>query len=377
MLAFNPIKGEPVGGSISAGERVEEIVPFLKWVKDILGGKDPEFVTIDFKEAWEVAVKLVFPHASIIICTFHATQLLTRGLLKEFNRLQRERNSTFIRECGAARAWALQCERGAEKAPPPTLTHPFCLGWAKFHAQIRLKFTGTGPETFAQAYRDFLASLKAWDAGTAARYEVDLAPKVPKRGFTAKGAACFQGEMEKKWRGILLDARQEREAKKRELASAKFLLLKRQENLSAKDAERLGKFLQANEWARVPRETLLRFYALLGDPEGKDTSLDFLDALVLLETHNWLKSAVGTLKAKKEYVFNFTQAWQAHPQWKDIRALKVNPEHVMKKVNAVARAQYGFRSAKSARFKLERALHCPVIISPQLPSETGNDLVLN
>ena len=145
--------------------------------------------------------------------------------------------------------------------------------------------------------------------------------------------------MKKKWRAELRRAREEREVKKKEFAQVKFLLLKRPENLSKKEGEKLKTFLQGNPWASVPRETLLKYYELLDDPTGKDTSLDFLEALAKPESHDWLRSAVTTLKAKKEYVFNFAKAWDAHPKWRSVRGFKVNPEHVMKKVNAVARAQ--------------------------------------
>ncbi len=126
----------------------------------------------------------------------------------------------------------------------------------------------------------------------------------------------------------------------------------------------------------MPREALLKYYDLLDDPAGKDTSLDFLGALVKPESHDWLRSAVATLQAKREYVFNFVKAWEAHPKWRDLRGFKVNPEHIMKKVNAVARAQYSFRSDESARFRLERILKCPVIISETILSEKKKDQVI-
>ena len=320
-------------------------------------------------------MKAAFPGVTILICTFHAVQLLTRGLLKEFNRLQRQENTSFIKECGAARKWSTQRDEGA-RAPPPALSDAFCRRWTGLYAQI-LKACGTrGAAKFGEKYRALLRTMRRWDPEAAARYEGLLAPKLPKEGFTAKGLSRFKSEMKMKWRAELRRARQERETSKKDFAQAKFLLLKRPENSSQKEGERLTTFLQGNQWAGVPREVLLKYYDLLDEPSGKDTSLDFLDALVKPESHDWLRSAVATLKAKKEYVFNFVKAWEAHPKWKNIRGFKVNPEHVMKKVNAVARAQYSFRSDESARFRLERILKCPVIISETILSENVGDQVI-
>lgn len=339
-------------------------------------GRDPEYVTMDFDEAWEAAVRAVFPGATIIICTFHAVQLLTRGLLKEFNRLQRERNTAFIRQCGEARAWSLQRDRG-KGALAPGLVDPYCRRWASLYARILAICKARDASKFAAAYHAVLRAMRAWDPAAAAQFEAMLAPKMPKRGFTAKGLRYLKPLLKKKWRAVLRGARQGREEKKREFAEVKFLLLKRAENLARWEEDRLNTFLRENAWACVPREVLLRFYATLDDPVQKGTSLAFLGALVHEDSHAWLKSAVATLQAKQEYVFNFIRAWQAHPRWEDIRALKVNPEHVMKKVNAVARAQYSFRSDESAQFKLSRALDCPILISQTVLSEGAGDPVIN
>ena len=343
-----------------------------------MGRRDPEYVTTDFSNAWERGVKVVFPRANIIICTFHAVQLLTRGLLKELNRLQRANNTNFIKECGAARKWSLERERGAEGSDmPPTFTQEFCRGWAGVFALIAEASAISNADAFHATCHELLTRMREWNLAVAGQYETQLASSRPKRGFSSKGLEKFTGEMKKKWRAVLRGARHAREEKKKEFAGVKFLLVKRSENLSKRESTDLDLFLQANAWAREVRDTLLRFYALLDDPKGNDLSLDFLDALVKAESHDWLKSAVSTLKAKKDHVFNFVNALQAHPSWKDLLGFKVNPEHVMKKVNAVARTQYSFRSDASARFKLSRALSCPVIISKSVINAENGDQVLN
>ncbi len=375
MLAFDPFKRRAVGGILAAGEREGEISIFLAWLKTRLC-RAPAYATVDFDDAWEAPLKAAFPGITILICTFHAVQLLTRGLLKEYNRLQRENNTAFIKQCAVARKWSAQRDKRAGVAPPG-LSDPFCRRWVTLYARILKACVGRDPAKFEGEYRALLRAMRRWDPVVTAQYETLLAPKFPKGEITRKGLVRLKADVRIKWRTILRDARFEREETKRQFAETKYLLLKRPENMSEWETKQVSAFLRTNAWAMVPRETLLRYYSLLDDPTGKDTSLDFLDALVAPESHDWLRSAVATLKAKRDNIFNFVKVWQAHPAWRGIRGFKVNPEHVMKKVNAIARAQYSFRSDESARFRLERALNCPVIISETILSERGGDQVNN
>jgi len=358
---------------LGVGERKEEAIPFLTWIKGMLG-KDPEYITFDFDDTWEVSVKIVFPDSIIIICTFHATQLLTRGLLKEFNRLQKENNTIFIKECGEARKISLAIDHGEIMAAMPMFKEGFCTKWLAFYLEIVTLSGLEDADSFTNSYTALLVAIKSWNPTAAAIFEKNIAPKLPKNGFTIKGIKNFKPELKKKWRVVLRDIRGGREEKKHEFAKVKYLLLKKPENLEQWETELLIPFLQDNAWAKSCRDTLLQFYTMLNDPPSENPSLDFLDGLIRKETHKDLKSAVNTLKSKKEYVFNFVKAWKAHPKWKSIRAFKVSPEPTMKKINAIARVQYGFRLDESARYKLEQHLKCPVIISQSVLKDNGLDL---
>nr|MDO8087048.1 hypothetical protein [Candidatus Sigynarchaeum springense] len=357
---------------MGVGERKEEAIPFLTWIKGLLG-KDPEYVTFDFDDTWELSVKIVFPDSIIIICTFHVTQLLTRGLLKEFNRLQKENNTSFIKECTIARKISLAIDHGETMAAMPVFKQFFCAEWFKFYNHIVAICTLDDAGSFTNSYMALLVAMKSWNPTAAALFEKNLAPKWPKQGFTMKGMKNFKSELKKKWRVVLRDIRGDREEKKHEFAKVKYLLLKKPVNLEQWETELLIPFLRDNTWARSYRDTLLQFYTMLDDPPSENPSLEFLDKLVCKESHKDLKSAVNTLKAKKEYVFNFVKAWKAHPKWKSIRAFKVSPEPTMKKINAISRTQYGFRLDESARYKLEQHLKCPVMVSQSVLKDNGVD----
>nr|MDO8119057.1 hypothetical protein [Candidatus Sigynarchaeota archaeon] len=330
-----------------------------------------QYITIDFDEAWDVSVKAVFPDAMILRCTFHAIQLLTRGLIKEFNRLQRAMNSNFINECNEARRLSLAAERGENITTKKPLTQDFCKRWFDFSREIITLQQANEPRSFTVSLEELLTRIQTWNADVFKRFKTKLDAKMPKGVFTMKGMAIFKPGLGKKWRSMLTGIRQEREGKKSEFANAKYLLMKKPRNMEKWEEKALRAFLKENPWARVYRETTRRFYNLLDNPPETTPSLDFLDNMLHEDSHDWLKSAIHTLKEKREEVFNFVKVLKAHPEWKDKPMFKVNPEPAMKRINDVARVQYGLRSDSMASFKLEQYLKCPILISPAVLAENG------
>lgn len=352
------------------GERGDEATLFLKWLRDVLG-MHPKYITIDFDEAWDISVEAVFPNALILRCTFHAVQLLTRGLVKEFNRLQKELNGDFIKECNEARRLSLAAEIGESLTAKKPFVQDFCKRWLELSQEILHLQQEHEPRAFTVSLETLLARIRAWNADVFKRFKTKLDAKMPKGNFTTKGLVWFKPEIGKKWRSMLAEIRQEREEKKSEFASAKYLLMKKPKNMEKWEEKELRIFLKENTWARVYRETIRRFYNLLDKPPDTTPSLDFLDNLVHEDSHNWLKSAINTLKEKREQVFNFVKALKVHPEWKNTPMFKVNPEPTMKRINDLARAQYGLRSDGMASYKLEQYLKCSILISPAVLADNG------
>lgn len=355
---------------MGTGERIEEITFFLKWVRDELG-LNPGFVTMDFDDSWEIGVKIVFPDAKIIICTFHAIQLLTRGLIKEFNRLQRERNNIFINECKIARRRALANERGKKDTNPAPLTSEFCRIWLDFAFAFDALIRVQDPDSFTKSLDGLLGRMRAWNQDVASKFSEKIDSKKPKKGFTKRSLQYSATKFGKMWRSVLTTIRKEREEKKKEFSRIKYLLLKKPRNLAEWEKSDLKSFLKENPWARPYRETIRRFYNLLEKPPKSTPSLDFLDKILQDDSHDWLKSAINTLKTRREQVFNFVKALKIHPEWEDSRSFKVNPEPIMRRVNDLARGQYGFRSDEMAAFKIEQFLNCPVILSSEVLADQG------
>ena len=361
---------------MAVGERKEEAISFLTWIKKILG-KDPEFVTMDFDDTWFIAVMAVFPNAIIIICTFHAIQLLTKGLLKELNHLQRKMNTIFIKECGIVRKASLALEKNEPVEPLLVLTQDFCIKWFEFYEEITVVCKSGDAPSFISRHLALAARIRAWDDVIATEFEQGLGLNAPLSESNTREVVILKKTLKTKWRGVLRDAREARKEKKREFADAKYLLLKKTENLAEWETKKLDTFLKDNAWARTYRTTLLQFYQLFKDSSSENPSLDFLDAIVNKESRDELKAAVETLKAKKQYIFNYVNALKKHPEWKDHPGFKSNPEPFMKRVNDLSRAQYGLRSDENAAYKLAQFLGCPVMQSQSVLNDKGGDTSIN
>ena len=97
MLATDTIERKPIAGALVSSENEEETTFFLQTLKNWLS-KPVKFMTIDFSKRLESRVKAVFPNAIMQKCVFHAIQLLTRGLGKEFIRVKNQYLLAHIKE---------------------------------------------------------------------------------------------------------------------------------------------------------------------------------------------------------------------------------------------------------------------------------------
>ena len=342
----------------------------MRWIKELLG-KDPEFITIDFDDTWFISVTIVFPDAIIMICTFHAIKLLTGGLLKEFNHRQRRTNTMLIKECGIARNVSFTIENDEILPALPAMTQEFCSTWLVFFIEINATCRLNDIVAFTWSYKALIVAIRSWNPAIADKFEQVLAPKLPASGFNNRNMKYFKVCMKTKWRGILRDRRGTQEEQKHAFAEVKYLLLKKPVNMEEWEIEKVATFLKDNTWAEPYRTTLLQFYKLFEDSSCEDPSLDFLDAIVSKESCDELKSAVSTLKAKKEYIFNHVKALKKHPEWKRYPGFKLNPEPFMKRTNDLKRVQYGLRSDENGAYKLAQFLGCPVMQSQSVLNDKG------
>lgn len=353
---------------MTSGESDDEIIEFMLWFKAHVR-KAPQYFTIDLKPGMDAAILAVFPAVKIITCTFHAVKLLIGGLAKDLNRLQRVNHGIFIKECKEARKMSMKIERGKPTSDMTVLHQETCKKWLEFYIALHDICTDMNLSSFKSKYLGMLGTIKSWNDEIGTKYTALLSTTLVTNEITTKVMSTFKKSIKTKWRAVLLDLRKETEEEKAIFARVKHMLLKRPKNVAKWEKELLELFFTTNAWAGDIRDVMVRFYNMLDDPSGKEQSFSFLDSLISEESHEKLRSAVETLKAKQEYVFNYLHAWRSKKAWNGIKSIKVNAEFINKHINNVFRIQFGFRSDASARYKLEQFLKCPVFLSRSLSRE--------
>nr|MDO8116811.1 transposase [Candidatus Sigynarchaeota archaeon] len=326
----------------------------------------PKFIIVDFKPAWESAVKQVFPNAIIIICTFHAEKLLVHAIVKEFSRLKKGIDAGFIKGCTKLRDLTIKLEKEGVLEDTGWIEHNVHRKWFDFYLRIEALNKVDDVETYTREHGALVAVICAWDEDIARDFSTRLAPYIPRRGFTLKGLKYFKPKLQTAWRMVLHGLRLIGEENTASFWNGRYIVLKKPSNMAPADRDMLRAYLARYPFMRMYRETLRRFYRLFDD-QGKGTpSLDFLDAIVQEDSHDSLRAAVKTLQSKVEQVFNYRKLATVGIDWKQNKAARVNSEHVNTRINKLARNAFGFRLWENARFRLEGFLECPVVISQAL-----------
>lgn len=365
LIAFDPVEKREIGGYIASGENEAEIITFLhaleRW-----SPRSPKFIIVDFKPAWESAVKHVFPDAIIIICSFHAEQLLVHALVKEISRLRKSIDAGFIKGCTRLRRVTLKLETKGVLEDTSWIEHDVLSRWFDFYKQIHALNGASNVNRFTKEYETLMTAISEWNEEIARDYSTRLAAYLPKQGFTLKSLKFFAPKLQKTWRSILHGLRKAGEENSASFWNGRHLVLKKPRNMTSNERTMLRTYLARFPFMKTYRETLRRFYGLF-DEQGKGTpSLKFLDAFLHDDTHDSLRAAVRTLQSKAEKIFNYRKLSSIGIDWNQYKAARVNAEHVNTRVNKLARNMFGFRIWKNARFRLETFLNCPIMLSEAL-----------
>ncbi|MCF2140830.1 MAG: hypothetical protein K9W44_12310 [Candidatus Lokiarchaeota archaeon] len=68
-----------------------------------------------------------------------------------------------------------------------------------------------------------------------------------------------------------------------------------------------------------------------------------MQKIVSPESHNELRSVINTFIEKEHQIFAYRKIWAEYPHLEGDVGLRSNHEEVNRKINLVARNQYGFR----------------------------------
>ncbi len=331
-------------------------------------------MTIDFSNRIESGVKAVFPEITIQKCVFHAIQLLLRGLVKELTRVKREKLLAHIKEWSRLSRLTIAIEKTHEEAPKLDLAFKDTFNAWKIYQKLRICLSKeSAKEIESELSHFFLTSLfRNWKgSGIFLQKYEDIFIK-RKFKFSAKALKYIIPKIYKAWRGAIREERLNLEVKKLKFNKIKYLLLMNPQNMESYHINKLKKYLKIFPWLRSYRKIIVKFYYQFRLPVQKKGRFQFLIQLLSEKSHPWLRSAISTLIANEEHVFQFKQIYETNPRIKSVKSIKVVNESNNRTLNQLFQTQYGMRTLENIRMRVSQRLKCPIIISPTLLESLKN-----
>ena len=325
-------------------------------------------MTIDFSTRLESGVNEVFPDVIIQKCVFHAIQLLTRGLLKEFTRRKKEYLLDHIEEWKKLRRQTLSLEKNEQLQDKTPFKFDDVESTWQIYSKLRSLLFSNDLRRIERELQLFFSSSQfiKWKGKHVflSKYEVIFTKG--KFKFSKKAMKYIIPKIYKAFRAAIRELRKELEESKSHFNKVKYLLLMNPINMESYHRTKLRKYLKEFLWLRSYRQLLVKFYYQFRLPPEKRSPLTFLSRLITDSSHSWLKSAVQTLIDNEESVFRFQRVSEFFPKLKPPKSIKVVNESCNKLVNQLYQTQCGMRTIENIRMRISNRLKCPIIISPDL-----------
>ena len=323
---------------------------------------------MDFSPQLKNAAKAVFPNVVIGHDYFHSSQLLNRGVSKEFSRVKTHFFSRKIRSFKALMRATIAAEKDSKNRISLSSVPPYLRQAAQSYMEILQVFRSKCFQDFRRAWEALKASnaVQKWEHGR--KVIEGVRDQLPQCGFTKKNYRTFAKKLCTTWRKYLREDRREIEAEKKEFTQLRFLILMNPKNMEDYHSRKLRRLLKIFPFLRPIREGVRKFHYQFKATPKSYRSLSFLKKMVTPQSHDKLKSAINTLIAEQDGIFAYREMYQRYPSLRKMKSIRSNNEHLNVKVNKVARNQYGFRSFANTISRLEGILDCPLIVSPALLS---------
>lgn len=366
LIATDSLNKKPLAGALVVGESEEEAAFLLNELKKWLL-LEVNFMTIDFSTRLEAGVNKVFPNVLVQKCVFHAIQLLTRGLVKEFTKIKKEYLLDHIEEWKTLRRHTLIQEK-SKQIEIPSFQFKDVKCAREIYNKLRTCISRNTPTQIKQALQVFFSTplFNTWEGKQVfmSKYNNIFITKNLK--YSEKGIKYIIPKIYKGFRAAILEIRKELEESKSHFNKAKYLVLMNPINMKPDHRNKLRKYLKEFPWLRFYRQVLVKFYHQFRVPPEKRSSLNFLWRLVTDTSHSWLRSAIQTLIENEEKVFRFQHFPELFPKIKFSKSIKVVNEAVNKIANQLYQTQCGMRTLENIRMRVSNRLDCPIIISPAL-----------
>ncbi len=313
-------------------------------------------------------MKAIFPHVIVQKCIFHAIQLLTRGLIKEFFKIKKEQLLDHIEEWKELGRYTLDLEKNEKsKSKLQFRFEDTKYAW-HIYESLKKIISRKNPLQMERELLSFfsISHFTKWNGKKVFLQKYDNIFTKGKLKFSTKAMKYVIPKVYKAWRATIRELRKEIEFSKTRFNKIKYLILMNPVNMNPYHNKRLRKYLKEFPWLRPYRKILVNFYYQFRLPPEKRASLRFLSRLITEDSHPWLKSAVHTLIENQEQVFRFQHIHEFYPKIKASKSIKVVNESSNKLVNQLYQVQCGMRTIKNLRMRISNRLKCPIIVSPTL-----------
>jgi transposase len=323
---------------------------------------DPKMVITDFSPSLMAPIKKVFPNAELGHDYFHTAKLLNKGMLKELSRVQRKEYSSKIAEFNKFRNLTILAEE-KKSLSKMSSTVPFLKSAITLYGRIFSIYISKSLDEFRQKWIKFKIYCTTHKIDAWLKITSEIEDKCPACGFTSKNFKKFGKMLCQKWRAYIRTKRIELEKEKGEFSRAKYHILRNPRNMTSYHKRKLRKALKKFPFLREYRQVIVKFHHQFNLKEDSNPSLNFLKTIIKKDTHPRLCSAVNTLIKEKDGIFKYREILKKYPHLKKGKSIRSNHEQLNRKVNKVARDQYGFRSIKNICRRVEGILNCPIIVS--------------
>jgi hypothetical protein len=362
LLATDNVTQQNLAGYLGQGETESEITEFLIILRDDLA-VNPEFIVIDYKPAWEVALTKIFPKALLIRCGFHTVQLVNRGILKELNQFSKIHFKKIIKEIRTLYQ-AIKHHIMEGEALEIEVKNPIVTSFHYFYTLIVELFKTDQLPEFKTHLTTILENLNIHATKYSKKLRDELIKRLPKKGLTEKSLKYYRQKVKGALSLVMRQFRRKLEEAQKEFNKVKKILLKRPENLSAYETKFLTTYLKMHSEFRKYRNLSMRISNIYHDPPEQLTPSIITEIELWAEVHPDLKKAIKTLKQNVEKIFNFLRLYSQKKFQKYPKISRVTPEPKMRKIKDLYRKKYGFRTVETTRLLLENQLNCPFFVSP-------------
>ncbi|MHA1783983.1 MAG: transposase [Candidatus Helarchaeota archaeon] len=343
------------------GENEQEITTFCLLLEEKLEDH-PKSIVVDYKPAWDLGIKKVFPECLIIRDGFHTVQLINRAIFKELVRISKRIHGEPIKETKQL-YWAIKKDawQGDDISFIPK--HD-TLKEFKFFYTLLVTLHNIKDDLFFKHELDAtMRVLQKLDTEYSLFLWNELLKRLPENGLTRKNLKYYKKKLKGALSLVMREFRRRVERDKKHFTVMRYLLVKREENLSGHDFNSLQDFLKKFPEYKKFHELSLRISNIY------HVSPKILTDSIITGIRSWddagapLKAAVNTLKKNVREIFNFKRALTKKVPEDFYKRVRTGPEHAMRKIKDVIRSRFGLRTPEMSQFYLEHQLECQVIVN--------------